>query len=524
MEMAVSAVGSTQGTHEWVDVPGTVGPADLRAWIQRVEAAGLLHRVTAEVDWDQEMAAVTYLAQQEIGGPALLFENVKGYGPGHPSLWNPLGSSLDRIALAVGLPTGLRAIPLIDALRRRVRRRIAPVMVDASSAPINENVVTGDRVDVLGFPIPRHWPRDGGRYGGTCDAVLTRDPDGGWINLGTYRMMVHDRNTVGLYLSPGKDARLHLERARALGQDLEVVACWGVHPAMFMVGSQSFPKTCSELDALGGLVGSPVELVPGIAVNLPVPARAEIALEGVIRPGANRLEGPFGEFTGYYGRPEDLAPFIEVRAVHHRHRPIHTNALMADYPACECSTLYAVARAMRVWDDLERVGVPGIRGVYSHPAAAGGFGMTIVSLEQRYAGHAPQVLALAAQCPGGAYYSKWIVAVDEDVDPSDINQVLWAMATRCNPGEDIDILRQTWSTWLDPTQNPPEERPWGSKALINACMEHRYKDVFSPRSRLSRQVYERVRGRWAELGLPGQPPEILALEEDDAGETGPRGS
>jgi len=89
--------------------------------------------------------------------------------------------------------------------------------------------------------------------------------------------------------------------------------------------------------------------------------------------------------------------------------------------------------------------------------------MTGVSLEQRYAGHAPQVLALAAQCPGGAYYSKWIIGVDEDVDPSDINQVLWAMATRCNPVEDIDILRQTWSTWLDPTQNPPEERPYGSK-------------------------------------------------------------
>ena len=139
--------------------------------------------------------------------------------------------------------------------------------------------------------------------------------------------------------------------------------------------------------------------------------------------------------------------------------------------------------------------------------------MTIVSLEQRYAGHAPQALALAGQVPGGAYFSKWIIAVDDDVDPSNINQVLWAMSTRCNPAEDIDILRQTWSTWLDPTQNPPEERPYGSKALINACMEHRYLKQFSRRTRLRRSVYESVAARWRQLGFDGAPPKPWALDD-----------
>ena len=139
--------------------------------------------------------------------------------------------------------------------------------------------------------------------------------------------------------------------------------------------------------------------------------------------------------------------------------------------------------------------------------------MTTVSLEQRYAGHAPQALALAAQCPGGAYYSKWIIAVDDDVDPTDINQVLWAMATRCNPIEDLDLLRQTWSTWLDPTQNPPDERPYGSKALINACMEHRYLKTCSKRTKVGKEVYERVAQRWQALDLPGSPPKLWALEE-----------
>jgi 4-hydroxy-3-polyprenylbenzoate decarboxylase len=105
--------------------------------------------------------------------------------------------------------------------------------------------------------------------------------------------------------------------------------------------------------------------------------------------------------------------------------------------------------------------------------------------------------------------------VDEDVDPTDTNQVLWAMATRCNPAEDIDILRNTWSTWLDPTQNPPEERPYGSKALINACKEHRYLPVFSKRSRLTREMYDRVAARWTKLGLPGEPPVLRSFEEED---------
>ncbi|MDA2935355.1 UbiD family decarboxylase, partial [Acidobacteria bacterium AH-259-D05] len=356
-------------------------------------------------------------------------------------------------------------------------------------------------------------PLDGGRFIGTADAVLTPDPERGHLNVGTYRMMIHDKNHVGLYLSPGKDAGLQIAHWWKRGQACEVVAAWGVEPALFMVAGMTLPKTESELPYAGGLKGTPIELVEGKATSLMLPARAEIVMEGVVYPNRTRKEGPFGEFTGYYGRPEDMAPEVEVKALHFRNQPILTAALMADYwPANECGLLYAVMRSARVWDDLDRLGIPGIKGVYAHPAAAGGFGMTVVSLEQRYAGHAPQVLALAAQCPGGAYFSKWIVAVDEDVDPIDINEVLWAMATRCNPVEDIDILRDTWSTWLDPTQNPPEERPYSSKALINACMEHRHLSDFSPRTRLDRQVYEKVISRWSEYGLDFEPPKVSTFE------------
>jgi 4-hydroxy-3-polyprenylbenzoate decarboxylase len=125
------------------------------------------------------------------------------------------------------------------------------------------------------------------------------------------------------------------------------------------------------------------------------------------------------------------------------------------------------------------------------------------------------VLALAAQCPGGAYFTKWIIAVDDDIDPTDINQVLWAMATRCNPADAIEILRNTWSTGLDPSQNPPEKRPYGSKALINACMDHKHIKTFSKRSKLRKEMYDRVAGRWKELGLANDVPEILTFEQQD---------
>jgi len=227
-----------------------------------------------------------------------------------------------------------------------------------------------------------------------------------------------------------------------------------------------------------------------------------------------REEGPFGEFTGYYGRHAGKAPLVEVTAVHYRNNPILTNALMADYPSCEQSGFFAAIRSAKVWDDFDRLGVPGIKGVYAHPAAAGGLGMTIISLEQSYAGHAAQALALAAQSPGGAYFTKWIIAVDEDVDPTNIDEVLWAMATRCNPAESIDILRNTWSTPLDPAQNPPELRPYGSKALINACKQHRYLATYSKRTALRKSVYDKVSARWGALGLPGEAPPIRVFEKD----------
>ncbi len=491
---------------------------DLRDWLRRVQAIGELHTVTAAVDPEEEMSATTYLVGKMNPSPAVLFERPRGYEASPiaaRSLWNILGPSLRRIALTLEEDAETPLIELIRLVKDKMAVRIPPSEVPPSEAPVYEHTLSGDDVDLGLLPIPKHWPLDGGRYAGTADCVITRDPDTGYINLGTYRMMIQGDRQCGLYLSPGKDARLHIARAWSRGESVKVAAAWGIDPLFMVIGSQTFPKNVSEYEFAGGVKGAPIPVVIGKATGLPLPANAELVIEGEIKPSSVGREGPFGEFTGYYGRPEADAPLVDVRAMHFRSKPVLTNALMADYPSCEQSTFFAVARSARIWGDLLKLGVPGIAGAYAHPAGAGGFGLTVLSLEQRYAGHAAQALALAAQVPGGAYYTKWIVAVDEDVDPTDIDQVIWAMSTRCNPSEDIDVLRTTWSTWLDPTQNPPDERPYGSKALINACKEHRYLPVFSKRTRLREETYNRVVARWGEFGLPGSAPTVSGYERDE---------
>jgi UbiD family decarboxylase len=509
-ELAQSTIASAGGSGE----RSPVSWRDLREWLALVEGRQSLLRVRAEVDPTEELAAITYMATRGGDAPALLFERLKGDGSGARILSNMLGASKERYAIAVGIDPALSVPEMIVATRDMMKRRVAPVMVPKVTAPVNEIILRGDQVDLTKLPVPTFWPGDGGRYIGTGDITLTRDPDSRRINVGVYRQMLHSKNSVGLYCSPGKHGRLDREAWWARGQPCEVVAAYGIDPVLFMVGAQAFSPAESELDAAGGLMGRPVELTDAEIVDVPIPARAEIVIEGVMRPGVLREEGPLGEFTGYYGNPRSPQPVIEVLAIHMRRSPIMTAALMASYPSCEIGAYYAIMRSARVLDDLERIGVPGVRAAYAHPAAASGWGMVIVSLTQQYAGHSAQVLALTAQCPAAAYYTKWIIAVDDDVDPTDFNQVMWALSTRCSPSDDLDILRSTWSTGLDPSQFPPEARRYGSKVLINACKPHRYIEQFPETTRLRRSVYQRVASRWAELGLGGRPPALLDFHKD----------
>ncbi|MDE3077809.1 MAG: UbiD family decarboxylase, partial [Chloroflexota bacterium] len=270
---------------------------DLREWMARVEEMGELTRITREVSCDEEMGAITYMAGRQEGGPALLFENIKGCPPGTRALWNPFGSSRRRIAVALDEDPEMPMLDLIRATARKMERTIPPVEVAPEKAPVNEHVLVGDDVDLGKFPAARHWPLDGGFYMGTADSIVTRNPDGGNLNLGTYRMMVQGKDEIGLYLSPGKDARLHMSRRWEQGQPLDVCVSVGVDPLEFMIASQGFPKNVSEYDYVGGIRGEAVEVTKAKFSDLLIPARADIVLECVAAPGSVKAEGPFGEFT-----------------------------------------------------------------------------------------------------------------------------------------------------------------------------------------------------------------------------------
>ena len=488
---------------------------DLRDYLAEVEKIGGLKRITQPVDPKLEMSSFAYVNGLVPGHPTLLFENPKGFSNNVSVLFNPIGNSVDRLSLAMRAKPGRTPIQLTEYLKNELvpANKIKPVFVEPKDAPIYENVLEGDQIDLNALPVPNHWPRDGGRYIGTSDAIITEDPETGRINLGTYRQMVHEKNVVGYYSSPGKDTLLDREKWWAMGKPCPVVGVYGLDPLLYICAATGFPKDESEYDYAGALNGEPIEVVKGKHTGLPIPARAELVIEGFSYP-KGRPEGPFGEFTGYYGRPGDAAtPFIEIKALYFRNKPTLTAALMADLPGCNDQSLFlGLLRGARTWRDLEAVGIPGIKGCFGEPAAAGGFGMMTVSVKQQYAGHAQQAGAIAAQASGGAYYGKLIFVVDEDIDPSDLSQVIWAASTRCKVEEDIDILRRTWSTYLDPSKNPPKTRPWGSKAIIYACKDFRYYEEFARRTALTEEYYSQVAARWTELGFEGAAPKVRAYD------------
>ncbi len=321
-----------------IDQDALAGWEGLGRWLEKVERIGELKRISAQVDPDLEMSAITYMHGKTVGGPTLLFENVKGH-PGGRVLFNPFGSSLNRVAITIREEPNKRAIDLVRTLSDKMKRRIPPKPVDGRLAAVNQNIDLGDRVDVTKFPAPKMWPLDGGKYIGTADAVITKDPLLDRVNLGTFRQMIQGPNQVGFYASPGKDAVLDRERWWAQGKPAPVAAVYGLDPLLFLVAATSFPKDVSEYEFAGGINAAPIEVFESDITGLLLPAHAEIIVEGFSYPDKTATEGPFGEFTGYYGRPGGPTPYIEIKAVRYRNNPILTSALMADGWSNECGLM-----------------------------------------------------------------------------------------------------------------------------------------------------------------------------------------
>ncbi|MCS0503725.1 UbiD family decarboxylase [Ancylobacter mangrovi] len=438
---------------------------DLRSWIEEMEAAGELLSIMG-ADHEREIGGIVDIYQRKIGGPALLFDQVPGYQPGFRVLAN-LFVSVKRIALTLGLPEDISEVELVRFWRDRFKNTPVIPPEEVETGPILENVAFGDDIDLLKIPTPRWHEGDGGYYIGTGCMVIMKDPDSGWINYGAYRGQVHDKALATVMASKGKHGDIIMRRYHERGEPCPIAVVVGVHPGLFSVAGLEIPYGKNEYDVAGGLMGQPIRVIRGPKTGLPIPAEAEIAYEGFIHEGDRVDEGPLGEWTGYYAGGLKKEPAIRVASLMHRNDPILTGCIPAVPPNDD--TFYrGTYRAGAVWHEMEAAGVPEVRGVWSHEAGGSRMWLT-VSIKQMYAGHAKQAGLIASQCHAGAYANRVVVVVDEDIDPADMDQVVWAMCTRCDPRDDVDILKGCWSTTLDPRAYPDETRNMNSRMVIVAC-------------------------------------------------------
>jgi UbiD family decarboxylase len=460
--------------------------------VDRADATGELKRLDG-VDLHLEVGALSEMFAFQPNSPALLFDRFEGFPAGYRILTNAINSQR-RAAWALGLDDHLRGVDLVQAVREKLRGLEPVPPREVSDGPVYENVVTGNNVDLGRFPVPQWHEDDGGKYIGTGCQVITRDEQTGWVNLGTYRVMVHDRALLGLYMSPGRHGRAHLEPYWARGENAPVMIVLGADPTYLMASSQFLPWQKGEYDYIGWLRGEPVDVTRGEYTALPMPARAEIVIEGEVPPPDQEThpEGPFGEWTGYYASAERAEPVIRVKAVYHRNDPVLHGAAPIRPPSS--SSYGGLVRSALIWDALEATGISDIRGVYQLESG-GSYSLQVISLKPRYAGHARQAAMAAQGSRAGAYMCRFTIVVDEDIDPANIVDVMWAVVTRCEPEDSIDIIRNCWSTPLDP-RLPPHKRAARdfshSRAIIDATRPFAWRDQFPKVAEVSPELKRKM--------------------------------
>ncbi|MDP2647590.1 MAG: UbiD family decarboxylase [Desulfobacterales bacterium] len=439
--------------------------SDLRSWIDDLDKHGELLRIKREVDWHLEAGAIARRAC-EVHGPATLFENIKDY-PGFRILGAPVGMSqkhpYGRLALSLSLPIDTPWKEIVDFYLERKKKRIPPRVVASGSC--QENVITGEDVDLFRLPAPYIHEGDGGRYLGTWGVVVTRDLQSGWTNYGMYRLMIHDKNHVGINLGLLQHLSQQYKAYADLGRPMEFAAVIGAEPVTPLMGSAGLEKGVNEADVIGALRGEPLDVVRCKKVDLYVPATAEIVLEGTIDPEARKLEGPFGEYTGYCAGGKNLRPVLTVQAVTHRDNPILTLCPLG-MPIDDNHIIDSVTLAAEVLEELRDVkGFP-VDTVYAVPEAS--CHLWAISTDVPDVTY-PRRVAMAVWAIKSGRFADYLVLVNKDVDVTNPGQLLWAMTTRAHPVRDIWPVEHVYSSRLMPFLTPATRKIGdGAHILIDA--------------------------------------------------------
>ena len=502
---------------------------DLRDFVSALERHKELKRVGVEVDPVLEIAEITDRVSKR-GGPALLFENVRGSST--PVLINAFGSerrmnlalevdSVDEVASRIhhfldfkspaGFVEKIKMLPMLAEIGAFFPKTV-------KTGPCKE-VIQRDRFSVLDFPVIQCWPQDGGRFI-TLPTVFSRNPETGKRNAGCYRMQVYDERTTGMHWQTHKHGAEHFRRAlaeaaagagaagaavagsasaRSAGAGaasarMEVAVSIGSDPAVMFAGILPAPPDLDEMLLAGFLRKKPVEMVRCETVDLEAPANSEIVLEGYVPLDELRTEGPFGDHTGYYSLA-DLYPVFHITCITHRRNPIYATTIVGRPPMED----FWMGRAIeRIFLPLMKLQLPEIIDV-SMPAAGVFHNLMLVSIRKSYPGHARKVMS-SIWGLGQAMFTKCIVVVDEDVNVQDPEEVLWKALNHIDPERDIQFTFGPVDS-LDHASRLPN---FGSKMGIDATRKwptEGFQREWPEEIRMSAEVKARVDALWPKLGL-----------------------
>jgi 4-hydroxy-3-polyprenylbenzoate decarboxylase len=485
---------------------------DLREFIKDLESRGWLRRIKAEVDPYLEITEITDRVSKEKGAEntALLFENV--LGTNIPVLTNALGS-MERIALGLGVTNldeiGVRVKAVSDPTQLfpgpgagfMDKLAVLPKLNEISSyfpktvkkAPCQEVVLTGDEVDLTKFPVLTCWPGDGGPFV-TLPMVATVDPVSGITNLGMYRVQVFDRNTTGMHWHKHKDGARHYAHYEGAGKRMEVAVAIGADPATIYASTAPLPPVVGEYMFSGFLRQEALEVVQCKTVDIRVPAHAEIVLEGYVEPGERRVEGPFGDHTGYYSLA-DLYPVLHVTCITHRRDCIYPATVVGRPPQEDA---YIGKATERIFLPLLRMIAPDILDM-DLPVEGVFHNNVIVKIKKAFPGHARKVMH-NIWGTGMMMLSKFIIVVDEDVDVHDYSEVAWKVMNHVDPRRDTVFVDGP----MDVLDHACPILGYGSKMGIDATKKwpgEGFTREWPDEIKMDPEVIKRVDEKWPQLGL-----------------------
>ncbi|WP_094550731.1 menaquinone biosynthesis decarboxylase [Petroclostridium xylanilyticum] len=474
---------------------------DLQEFVQILEKKGLLKRIKVEVDAELEITEITDRVCKK-GGPALLFEKVKGSK--YPVLMNAMGS-YERMNLALGVNN-------LDDIAQEIRELIkpsnyigfvnkvkaAPKLLQlvnifpkkVSKAPCQE-VVEEPNLDTL--PVLKCWPGDGGRFI-TLPLVFTRDPESGNINMGMYRMQVYDQKTTGMHWHLHKDGRENFNRYKEKGNRMPVSVAIGADPAVIYSATAPLPKEISEYLFAGFLRKKPVEVVKCITNDIEVPAHAEFVLEGYVDLNELRVEGPFGDHTGYYSL-KDKYPVFHVTCITHKKNPIYPATIVGKPPMEDC---YIAKATERIFLPVLQMQNPEIVDI-NMPLEGVFHNCVIISIKKSYPGHAKKIMNTVWGM-GQMMFTKMVIVVDHTVNPHDLSTVAWKVFNNIDAKRDVLIVDGP----LDALDHSSPLPHYGHKMGIDATKkwpEEGHNREWPEDVEMSKEIKELVDKKWKEYEI-----------------------